>query len=246
MITKLNGLIPSLHFLPKAEKPTSIQELELKDFLYTIPSPALFAGKPPRLFARGALDKDRKKNPTPLFELLTESEEKPKLRFIPRNRELLKTYGRGKGTLKRNQLNHVYLDIDNQFIHSLTPYLRSQGLVRPPYFNLFGSPDGAHITVIPTREYFFQSLTPLEEEGDLFGFEIEGLYSLAAPASWPEVEEVWFFKVHSPDLERLRRTYFLPPRPGGHSFMIAIAVKPAETPRSLVPFQRISPSISAA
>ncbi len=250
MITKLFGLIPNIHralfSLPVSRVKFHSQAPEFKNSLYPLPSPLHFAGKPPRYFARGALEKDRKKNPTPLFELLTESDEKPLLRPIPRNRTLLQACCRGKGVLKKNQLDHVYLDIDDQFILALTPYLRSQGLVRPPYFNLFGSPDGAHITVIPTREHFFQALGPIAEVGQEFSFEIEGLYSLTAPASWPEVEEVWFFKVHCPELEQLRRSYFLPPRPGGHSFMIALAVKPAKPARKQSTFYRINPSINAA
>lgn len=247
MITKLFGLLPNLQRALYSLPPTRITSPpQVKNRLHTPPNQPLFAGKPPRTFARGAIDKDRKKNPTPLFQLLTESDEKPILRPVPRNRHLLHTYGRGKGTLKRNQLNHVYLDIDDQFIHSLHPYLRSQGLVRAPYFNLFNSPDGAHITVIPSREFFFQNLGPIAEEGQQFSFEIEGLYSLSTPASWPEVEEVWFFKVHCPELEQLRRAYFLPPRPGGHSFLIALAVKPAVPPRSQSSYHRINPSIHAA
>lgn len=248
MITKLFGLIPNtyraLYSLPVSRISRPPQAPQLKNLLHTLPSPS--GTKPPRFFARGALEKDRKKSPAPIFQLLTESEEKPLLRPIPRNRHLLQTYGKGKGTLKRNALNHVYLDIDDQFIHSLTPYLRSQGLVRAPYFNLFDSPDGAHITTIPSREFFFQSLTPLPEEGLSFSFEIEGLYSLTAPASWPEVDEVWFFKVHSPELEQLRRRHFLPPRPNGHSFLIALAVKPAKTTRKQTVTHRINPSIHAA
>lgn len=202
---------------------------------------------PPRYFARGALEKDRNRNPTPLFQLLTESNEIPQLRPIPRNRLLLRTLCRGKGVLKQNQQGHAFLDIDDSFILALYPYLRSQGLVRPPYFNLFGTPDGAHITVIPSRESFFQDLDTLAEIGETFTFEIDGLYSLSKPGSWPEVEEVWFFKVRSPELEKLRKKYFLPSLPAGHSFMIALAVKPAQThlcKQSIT--HRISPSVNAA
>jgi hypothetical protein len=201
----------------------------------------------PRFFARGALDHDRKRNPTPLFQLLTIVQESTRPRPLPHNRLLLKTLCRGVGTLRQNSQGHVYLDLDNQFILALLPYLKSQGLIRPPYFNLFGAPDGAHIPTIPSREMFFQDLGVIKELGQQFNFEIEGLYSISSPTAWPEVEEVWFFKVKSQELEKLRRRYFLPNLPSGHPFIIAIAIKPKQnknTASSL--FHLISPSVTAA
>ena len=142
----------------------------------------------------------------------------------------------------------IYLDVDNRFISMLLPYLKAYGLVRPPYFNLFTAPDGAHVPVIPAREAAFQYLEGVDEVGKEFSFEIEGLYSVE-PTSWPEVEQVWFFKLRSPELEKLRRKYFLPALPGGHAFPIAVAVKPrvsaGHAPR-LLPLMRINPAFIAA
>ncbi len=202
--------------------------------------------QPPRYFARGAIDQDRKRNPAPFFFLLSETNETPRPRPIPRNRRLLRTLCRGKGVLRQTKEGHVYLDIDNAFILSLLPYLAIHGLTRPPYFNLFSSPGGAHIPVISAREAYFQDVGPLAEIGQEFDFEIEGLYSVR-PHSWPEVEQVWFFKVNSPALERLRRKHFLPSKPGGHPFIIATAVQSAAVPSSApAPMFRISPIVRAA
>lgn len=213
---------------------------KLKKNIYKSKLPP-FSDPPPRYFSRGA-----KESPLPLFQLLTETNELPQHRPIPRNRLLLRTLCRGKGVLRQSQ-GHVYLDIDNHFILGLLPYLRSQGLVRAPYFNLFGSPNGAHIPVIPSREAYFQDLDSIREVGKECSFEIEGLYSMAHPTAWPEIEEVWFFKVKSSELEQVRRNYFLPPSPGGHPFIIAIAVKPASLKQDLpLSIHRISPSIHVA
>ena len=202
--------------------------------------------QPARYFTRGAIDHERKRNPLPFFYLLEETNETPQPRPIPRNRRLLRQLCRGKGVLRRNEQGHVYLDIDNQFILSLLPYLLIHGLTRPPYFNLFSSPNGAHISVISAREAHFQDIVGIQEIGQEFEFEIEGLYSVN-PHSWPEIEQVWFFKVRSPDLERLRRKYFLPARPGGHPFIIATAVRPAALITSApAPTFRISPIVRAA
>jgi len=190
------------------------------------PPPATF--RPARYFSRGALETDPTKTPAPIAYLLTETNETAQARPVPGNSLLLRSLCKGKGVLKKGPQGLIYLDVDNRFISSLIPYLKAYGLVRPPYFNLFGAPDGAHIPVIPAREMSFQYLEQIDELDREFSFEIEGLYSME-PVSWPEVEQVWFFKLHSPELEKLRRRYFLPAIPGGHAFHIAVAVKPRTT-----------------
>jgi hypothetical protein len=79
--------------------------------------------------------------------------------------------------------------------------------------------------VISERESTFHFLGPIEELGQTFSFELEGLYSVE-PTLWPEVEQVWFFKLKSPELEALRRRHFLSSKLGGHSFHLAVSVKP--------------------
>lgn len=177
---------------------------------------------PPRYFSRGALDK---KTQEPISYLLVETNETAKARPVPGNSYLFRSLCRGKGTLKKNAQGLVYLDVDNQFITMMLPYLKAHGLIRPPYFNLFDAPEGAHIPVISGREAAFHYLDEIEGLGKEFSFEIEGLYSME-PSSWPEVGEVWFFKVRSTQLEDLRRRHFLTEHPNGHDFHIAVAVKP--------------------
>lgn len=211
------------------------------------PSAAIKEGsvRPPRYFSRGA---KAKKAPSPIPYLLIQTEEISKARPVPGNSLLLRSLAKGKGTLKKNDQGLFYLDIDNRFILSLIPYLKAFGLVRPPYFNLFGAPDGAHIPVIPPREAAFHFIDNLDETNQEFSFEIDGLYSIQ-PTLWPEVEEVWFFKVRSPELEALRQKNFLSSRPAGHSFHIAVAIKPRKIGRSEnppLPFMRISPAFLAA
>jgi hypothetical protein len=204
--------------------------------------------RPPRYFFRGSVEKDKRKNPTPIAYLLTETNEASLARPVPGNSLLFRSLCKGKGTLCQNKEGMIYLDIDNRFVSMLLPYLKAYGLVRPPYFNLFTVPDGAHAPVIPAREAAFQFLEEVEEVGQEFSFEIEGLYSVE-PTSWPEVEQVWFFKLRSPELERLRRKYFLPGLPAGHSFHIAVAVRPRVTagkrPHPL-PLMRVNTAFHAA
>ena len=209
---------------------------------------AIGSYQPQRYFCRGALETDRKKNPTPIWYLLTESLEQPIARPVPHNTSLIRSLCKGRGRLRQNKEGLIYLDVHNQFILAMTPYLKAEGLVRPPYFSIFSTPEGAHIPVIPKREADFHYLDECKEIDREFSFEIEGLYSMK-PDSWQEVEEVWFFKVKSPELEALRRRYFLTALPGGHDFHIAVAVKPRPKgmpARQAVPFMRINPSFNAA
>jgi len=191
------------------------------------PMKSLKAGsyQPPRYFTKGSLEKTKS---APIPYLLIETNEISQARPVPGNSLFLRSLAKGKGTLQKNDQGLFYLDIDNRFILSLVPYLKAFGLVRAPYFNLFQAPDGAHIPIIPPREAAFHYIDSLDELGKEFTFEIEGLYSLE-PTLWPEVEQVWFFKVRSPELEGLRQRQFLVSKPGGHSFHIAIAIKPRQT-----------------
>ncbi len=209
--------------------------------------PRIGSFQPPRYFFKGPIESDRKKNPEPIRYLLTESLELPTARPVPNNSLLLRSLCRGKGRLCQNQEGLIYLDVDNKFISAMMPYLRLQGLIQPPYANYFGPSVGAHIPVIPKREADFHYLSSVKEIGREFSFEIEGLYSLQ-PDSWPQVEEVWFFKIRSPELEILRQRHQLIARPLGHSFHITVAVQPRnakDKPRPS-PLMRINPAFLAA
>lgn len=210
------------------------------------PAPGSFC--PPRFFFRGALENDPRKNPEPIWHLLTETLEEPLSRPVPHNVPLMRSLCKGHGQLKQNKQGFIYLDVGDQFITAMLPYLRTKDLVRPPYFNLFIAPEGAHIPIVSKREADFHFLEEMKEMGKTFSFVIEGLYS-CKPDTWPEVEEVWFLKVQSPELEALRQRYFLTSRPNGHDFHIAIAIKPRKkgsTVKRPVPFLRINPGFVAA
>ncbi len=184
--------------------------------------PPLNSLSPPRYFSKGILDK---KAPKPIPYLLSETNELMEAKLVPGNTYLFRSLCRGKGILKRNNLGLIYLDIDDRFIMSILPLLKMKGLIRPPYFNLFDAPGGAHIPVVSAREADFHYLDEVIGLGKEFSFEIEGLYS-SNPTSWPEVEQVWFFKVKSEELENFRQRHFLSAHPNGHAFHIAVAIRP--------------------
>ena len=217
---------------PKLEKPIQTPEGQME---------------PAWIFSRGDIDNDKRRNPEPIRHLLLETNEFTQARPVPGNTSLLRSLCKGKGKLKKNAQGLFYLDIDNRFVNMMLPYLQNRHLVKPPYFNLFREPDGAHIPVIPAREASFQYLDEINEVGEEFTFEIEGLYSMK-PTLWPEVEEVWFFKIHSPELENLRKRYFLPEHPNGHPFHLTVAVKtnPHANAKRHIQMMRINSAILAA
>lgn len=202
---------------------------------------------PPRYFSRGAIDRKDGKNPTPIPYLLSAQEEYTKARQAPTRAQLLRSLCKGKGRLKKSDMGGMYLDIDDRFILAMLPFVEVHGLQKPPYFNLFSAPKGAHIAVITPREAYFHFLEEFLEVEKEFSFTIEGLYSLT-PSLWPEVEEVWFFKARAEGLEALRRRYFLPPLPNGNFFHITVAIKPKSSlkPISSLPKMRINPAFFAA
>lgn len=245
-IFTLGALLKELQnrFARLLEEPKPISLLTHRPILARpIPLPGTF--EPPRYFSKGALETDRKKNLPPISYLLIETKEVAKARPVPGNSLLLRSLCKGKGVLKQNNQGLVFLDIDNRFISTLLPYLKAYGLIRPPYFNLFTSPAGAHIPVFLPREVAFHYLHKIPEIDREFTFEIEGLYSVE-PTFWHGVEEVWFFKIHSPELERLRKKYFLTEKPNGHPFSIAVAVKERQSSPTPLPIMRINTAYLAA
>jgi len=213
-----------------------------------LPPPALpdrGSFQPPRYFSKGSSVKERG---APIPYLLIETNEISAARPVPGNSIFLRSLAKGKGVLKKTEQGLYYLDIDNRFVLSLLPYLKAFGLIRPPYFNLLGKPEGAHIPVISPRESSFHYLDQIGDVGREFSFEVEGLYSLE-PTLWPEVEQVWFFKVHSPELEAVRQRQHLISRPGGHPFHIAVAIQPRLTqmrPPQPLPLMRVNIAFQAA
>jgi hypothetical protein len=196
--------------------------------------------KAPRYFFKGSAEK---RSPRPIPYLLDESTEVSQAEPLGAGSPLIRSLCKGSGTLRQTKEGFVYLEIDRRFAMSLMPYLKAQGLSLPPYF----SSEGTHTPVIPAREMGFHYLEKINEVGQEFSFEVDGLYSMK-PASWPEVEQVWFFKLSCPSLEALRRRYFLTSKPNGHAFHMAVAIEPRRTllPKQSPALMRINSAILAA
>ena len=101
---------------------------------------------------------------------------------------------------------------------------------QPRRFSTETGPDGyfnAHITVMRPEEIKqVGGADKISERGKQFHYTISRLYSVE-PEGWPEMAKVWFLRVHSPELQQLRRSYGLSslPKDGKHDFHVSVAVR---------------------
>lgn len=191
------------------------------------PADTTFSYQPPIPFSRGAIEDNKKLNPDVIEYLLQQSAET----LEPECESKLIQYARQflpcKGRLKQTEKGMVYLDIDNEFIHRLILFLRGENLIKPPYFNAFSSPKGAHIIVMTENEVKYREVFSVLELGREFLFQIEGVYTVN-PDSWSHVKKAWILQIRSLELETLREKYHLPAKVKGHDFQIVIALEPLE------------------
>jgi len=85
----------------------------------------------------------------------------------------------------------------------------------------------AHITVMnPDEIEQIGGADKITERGHQFPYTL-GPVQTVKPSGWGDMEKVWFIQVHSPALERLRRSYGLSslPNEDKHRFHITIAVR---------------------
>lgn len=99
-----------------------------------------------------------------------------------------------------------------------------------PGIELPADPGGqynAHISVMRPEEIEqIGGADVVTERGKEFGYALGHLHEFE-PEGWEEVEKCWAIEVHSPDLEKLRKSYGLSalPRDGKHKFHITVAIR---------------------
>jgi hypothetical protein len=114
-----------------------------------------------------------------------------------------------KGRLVASSSGWLLLEVPNAIVHGLFASLDLPGIELP----LKDGRLNAHISV--AREEELAGLggnKAISETGKLFSFQLGPLKEVA-PLSWEGVSKVWFVEVKSPELETLRKSYGLPPRP---------------------------------
>lgn len=129
------------------------------------------------------------------------------------------------GMLYLSSNGWLMLTVPNALLRGVFSAMHEPGIELPP-----AGPDGrvnAHITVMrPEEIQQIGGADSVAERGKQFRYTIGRLYSVV-PDGWPEMSRVWFLRVHSPELQLLRRSYGLSslPKEGKHDFHITVAVR---------------------
>lgn len=125
------------------------------------------------------------------------------------------------GTLRSSD-GFVYVDLDDEYIHGLIPFIQQDGFQEPPYFGEAGLV-GAHITVIYPEEVAKYGVKEIRESGEVISF-VPQKCQVVHPPKWKQIDEVYFIVVEAPQLDKIREKYGLPKRKV--PFHITIGVKP--------------------
>lgn len=128
------------------------------------------------------------------------------------------------GTLYLSSSGWLLLSVPNALVRGLFGALQEPGIELP------AGEDGklnAHISVMSDLDVErIGGPAAITERGHTFAYRPQGLVRLDRPA-WQGMSAVWYLRVSSPELERLRKSYGLSGRPhnGEYDFHITCAVR---------------------
>jgi hypothetical protein len=128
------------------------------------------------------------------------------------------------GTLYASSSGWILLSVPNALGRGAFDALNEPGVELPKKSS---GNYNAHITVInPAELASIGGVDRITERGHQIAYTL-GPVQTVKPAGWADIEKVWFISVHSPALERLRRSYGLSslPNQDKHRFHITIAVR---------------------
>lgn len=129
------------------------------------------------------------------------------------------------GTLYLSSKGWVLLGVPNALVRGVYSAMREPGIELPPP-GAAGHLE-AHITVLsPDDVDKIGGPEKVTERGKQFTYTLGRIYAVE-PDGWPDVAKVWYVKVHSPELQELRRSYGLSglPRGGEGDFHITCAIR---------------------
>lgn len=129
------------------------------------------------------------------------------------------------GRLYVSASGYLLLSVPNALVRGTFSAMAEPGIELPP-----SGPDGqlnAHVTVMsPDELTLVGGADAVTERGKQFRYTLGRVYGVE-PAGWPEMRRVWFIRVHSPELQALRRSYGLSSLPGNgeRDFHVTVAVR---------------------
>lgn len=129
------------------------------------------------------------------------------------------------GRLYASASGWLLMSVPNAFVRGVFAAMAEPGVELPP-----AGPSGnldAHVSVMRPEELeMIGGPDRVTERGKQFRYTLGRVYSVT-PDAWPGVERVWFCRVHSPELQALRRSYGLSglPKNDEYAFHVTIAVR---------------------
>lgn len=118
----------------------------------------------------------------------------------------------------------ILLSVPNALVRGYYAAMREPGIELPP--GPHGDDLNAHISVIrPDELTKIGGPDRVTERGKQFTYTTGRTYTVEP--EWPDVAKVWYLRVHSPELQTLRRSYGLSslPNEGQFDFHITLAVR---------------------
>jgi adenylylsulfate kinase len=127
------------------------------------------------------------------------------------------------GRLVGGKSGWVVLEVPMALVRGAFDALHEPGVEMPPAFSEYESYK-AHISVMrPEEVERAGGLDKITERGHFFNYTL-GPVQTVEPHGWDEMSKVWFIKVRSPDLEKLRKSYGMSARPKNNEFDFHITI----------------------
>jgi hypothetical protein len=124
------------------------------------------------------------------------------------------------GRLYLSRSGWILLSVPNSLVRGAFDALDETGVELPLKDGLLN----AHITVMrPDEITSLGGADKISERGHLFHYTL-GKLKTCEPHSWPEMSKVWMIEVHSPELEKLRKSYGLTAKPKNNEFEFHVTV----------------------
>lgn len=122
------------------------------------------------------------------------------------------------GQLYLSQSGWLLLRVPNAFGRGVYEQLSVMGAELPENYN-------AHISVMTPEEVQKIGRDAIVERGRTYRYQLGPLCTVAPAGQSDTFSRVWFVRVASPELSRLRQTYGLSPLPNDQPFHITIAYR---------------------
>jgi hypothetical protein len=126
-----------------------------------------------------------------------------------------------RGILKQKENGYLYVEVSNDFISKILPFIDAPGRIVPPRHYVSKKGIGAHISVMYENEQIESEIWEIKEIGKEYSFEVMELRTIKLNKDG-RVKKLWLLAVDAPDLEDLRMRYGLTSKLKGHDFHITI------------------------